>query len=356
MAQPYPKNGTDSRRIRASRNRGQPKSRRPFLAPEGISTSSTHQKGIDMEPQTTLSHYQIFNKVAETGNISCAAKELFISQPAISKAVKKLEAELNTTLFSRSSRGVRLTEEGKLLYEYTREAFRALSEGEVALRQFSRLGIGHIRIGVSTTLCKYLLLPYLKEFVAAHPHIRFTIQCQSSFQTMELLREGKVDIGLIGYPENLHGLSFFPIGEIEDVFVATKAYLENLSLREGLSPQGDELLLAGNLMLLDEKNITRLYIDNYLASHHIRTGQILEVSSMDLLIEFARTGLGIACVIKEFVQEDLADGQLSLLPLSSPVKKREVGFSFAKNHELPKSAQRFLTFVSERRDGTYPQC
>ena len=121
-----------------------------------------------MENQTPLSHYQIFNKVAETGNISLAAKELFISQPAISKSIKKLEEELNVLLFSRSSRGVRLTEEGKLLYEYTREAFQALNAGEAALRQFSRLGVGHVRIGVSTTLCKYLLLPFLKEFVADH--------------------------------------------------------------------------------------------------------------------------------------------------------------------------------------------
>lgn len=229
-----------------------------------------------MENQTPLSHYQIFNKVAETGNISLAAKELFISQPAISKSIKKLEEELNVLLFSRSSRGVRLTEEGKLLYEYTREAFQALNAGEAALRQFSRLGVGHVRIGVSTTLCKYLLLPFLKEFVAAHPHIRFTIQCQSSFQTMELLREGRVDIGLVGQAENMHGLNFIPTGQVEDVFVATGAYLENLTLREGRLPQVEELLYAGNLMLLDEKNITRLYIDNYLASHHIRTGQILE--------------------------------------------------------------------------------
>lgn len=300
-----------------------------------------------MENQTPLSHYQIFNKVAETGNISLAAKELFISQPAISKSIKKLEEELNVLLFSRSSRGVRLTEEGKLLYEYTREAFQALNAGEAALRQFSRLGVGHVRIGVSTTLCKYLLLPFLKEFVAAHPHIRFTIQCQSSFQTMELLREGRVDIGLVGQAENMHGLNFLPTGQVEDVFVATGSYLENLTLREGRLPQVEELLYAGNLMLLDEKNITRLYIDNYLASHHIRTGQILEVGSMDLLIEFARTGLGIACAIKEFIREDIKNGRMFILPLSYPIPKRKVGICFAKNHDLPGAAQRFLDFIFE---------
>lgn len=72
-----------------------------------------------MEPQASLTSYQIFNKVAETGNISQAAKELFISQPAISKSIQRLEASLHTVLFTRTSRGVTLTEEGKLLYSYT---------------------------------------------------------------------------------------------------------------------------------------------------------------------------------------------------------------------------------------------
>lgn len=305
-----------------------------------------------MENQSSLSQYQIFNRVAETGNISAAAKELFISQPAISKAIRRLEASLNVALFSRSSRGVRLTEEGKLLYEYTRDAFHTLAEGESALRQFHRLGAGHIRIGVSTTLCKYLLLPRLKEFVARFPHIRFTIQCQSTFQTIELLNAGKIDVGLIGRPESLRSLAFLPVGEIEDVFVATGTYLENLKLREGRLPQGDELLSTGSLMLLDEKNITRVYIDNYFAVHQIHASQILEVSSMDLLIEFARTGLGIACVIREFIEADLAAGQLSIIPLSSPIQKREVGFAYAKNRALSSSALRFIEFAA----GQAPLC
>ncbi|MDE7298054.1 MAG: LysR family transcriptional regulator [Lachnospiraceae bacterium] len=298
-----------------------------------------------MEPQASLSSYQIFNKVAETGNISVAARELFISQPAISKAIRRLEASLHTSLFTRGSRGVALTEAGKLLYSYTRDAFRSLGEGEAAVRQSGRLGIGHIRIGASATLCKYLLLPYLRDFVALHPHIRFTILCQSSFQTIELLINKKIDIGLIGKPESLKGLSFYPVGEIEDVFVATKEYLKNLELREGVLPQGGEIFSAANLMLLDETNITRIYINNYFASHRIRTGQVLEVSSMDLLIEFARTGLGIACVIREFIKNDLASGQLAVLPLSAPIPKREVGFSWLKNHDLPAPVQLFLEFA-----------
>ena len=113
-----------------------------------------------------LSLYKVFYTVANTGNISKAATELFISQPAISKSIRKLEQSLDVTLFSRNSRGVQLTEEGELLYDYVQRAFYALQTGEERLKKINELGIGHLHIGVSSTLCKYMLLPYLKEFIA----------------------------------------------------------------------------------------------------------------------------------------------------------------------------------------------
>lgn len=116
-----------------------------------------------------LSLYKVFYTVANTGNISKAAAELFISQPAISKSIRKLEQNLEVTLFSRNSRGVQLTEEGEILYDYVQKAFYSLQLGEAQLKKINELGVGHLRIGVSTTLCKYVLLDYLKEFTIAHP-------------------------------------------------------------------------------------------------------------------------------------------------------------------------------------------
>lgn len=300
-----------------------------------------------MEVDFSLSAYRIFNAVAKTENISLAAKELFISQPAISKAIAKLEQSMSVALFTRNSRGVRLTEEGRQLYDYTRVAFETLKEGEDAMKRIHRLGIGHIRIGVSTTLCKYLLLPHLKNFVEEFPHIRFTIQCQSTFQTLGLLEDGKLDIGLIGHPDNLKDLEFTKFGEIEDCFIASRSYLENLKIREGDELSETEIFERGNLMLLDEKNITRMYIENYFAQQGIRTEQVLEVSSMDLLIEFAKTGLGIACVIREFVREELENGSLIEIPLPSPIKKREVGFAYKKEKATQESLQNFIQYINQ---------
>ena len=178
-----------------------------------------------------LSSYRIFYTVANTGNISKAAKELYISQPAISKSIQKLEESVGCKLFSRSSRGVVLTDEGKLLYEHVSEAFETLTMGEEKLKRSIELGVGHLKIGVSSTLCKYLLLPYLKEFIRQNPHISISISCQSTNDTLKLLEDNKIDIGLIGKPENLKNIHFDFLEEIEDIFVAAKDYLRNLKAR-----------------------------------------------------------------------------------------------------------------------------
>ena len=296
--------------------------------------------------ESNLSLYHIFYMVAKTGNISKAANELYISQPAISKAIQKLEQNLNVTLFHRNSRGVVLTEEGKLLYQQAAVAFEALEKGEEDLKRVQELGIGYLRIGVSTTLCKYLLLSYLKEFVELYPHIKITITCQSTFETVTLLQKQKIDIGLIGKSDHLTNIEFFPIKKIQDAFVATDSYIENLKLRH--KSEHISIFKHGNLMLLNEENITRRYIEQYFSKHHIETNQILEVSNMDLLIDFAKIGIGVACVIKEFIEEELQAGTLTEIPLQTPIPTREVGFAYLKNAPETESMKKFVEFYKQR--------
>lgn len=289
----------------------------------------------------SLSSYRIFYTVANTGNISKAAKELYISQPAISKSIQKLEESVGCRLFSRSSRGVVLTEEGKLLYDHVRTAFETLTLGEEKLKRSIELGVGHLKIGVSSTLCKYLLLPYLKEFIRQNPHISISISCQSTNETLKLLENNKIDIGLIGKPTTLKNIQFDFLEEIEDIFVATKDYLRNLQAR-GIAK--DDILANATLMLLDQNNMTRQYIDDYLQENHIQVRDSIDISNMDLLIDFARIGVGVACVIKNFVKEDLASGSLVEIPLGIPIHKREVGFAYRANAKSSKSLAEFILF------------
>jgi DNA-binding transcriptional LysR family regulator len=193
---------------------------------------------------------------------------LYISQPAVSKAVIKLEEELGAKLFDRNSRGVSLTFEGKILFEQVQTAFEAINAGEEKIRLINSLGIGHLRIGASATFCKYLLLPFLKGFIKEHPHIKITIESQSTSHTLKLLQEGKIDIALVVRTDNFKNLEFYSLGQFQDIFAATEDYLQNLNLRSESSNLSKEefevqLFKNANIMLLDEENITRLYVNNY---------------------------------------------------------------------------------------------
>ena len=261
--------------------------------------------------EQNLSQYKIFYEVAKAGNISKAAKELYISQPAISKAISKLEDSLGLSLFTRSSRGVQLTSEGEILFEHTREAFDALDRGEQELKRIQEFDIGHLRIGVSNTLCKYILLPYLKTFIDQYPHMKVTIESQATAQTLARLEQQKIDLGLVAEPSVRRDLAFIPVMDIQDTFVTTPNYLENLYLRE----------------------------ENNIVPH-----QILEVTTMDLLIEFAKIGLGIACVIKELVQKELDSGMLVEIPLDIPIHRRTIGFAYHPANQAM-ALKTFLEFL-----------
>ena len=290
-----------------------------------------------------LSQYRIFYEVAKAGNISRAAKELYISQPAISKAIGKLESSLGVSLFTRNSRGVHLTDEGELLFVHTKAAFEFLDRGERELKRIREFNIGHLKIGVSNTLCRFIMVSCLKEFIQRYPHVKITMEIQSSAQTMAMLEQQRIDIGLVARPRLQKNQVFLPVMDIQDIFVASPSYLENLRLREGADA---DVFQAGNLMLLDQNNSTRIYIDEYMALNHIQSNNLLEVSTMDLLIEFARIGMGIGCVIREFVKEDLETGRLVQLKLGSPIHKRTVGFIYDSSHSST-ALDNFLAFLQQ---------
>ncbi len=291
--------------------------------------------------EQNLSQYKIFYEVAKAGNISKAAKELYISQPAISKAISKLEDSLKVSLFTRSSRGVHLTPEGELLFGHVQTAFQALDLGEQELKRIQEFNIGHLRIGVSNTLCKYILLPYLKNFIEQYPHIKITIEGQATAKTISMLEQHTLDVGLVAEPSIHSGLFFIPVMDIQDIFVCTRHYLNNLYLREG---SGADLFTCGNIMLLDQNNMTRHHVDNYLKENSIELKQVLEVTTMDLLIEFAKISLGIACVIKELVQKELESGRLMEIPLKAPIHKRTIGFAYLSGNQA-NALKTFLEFL-----------
>lgn len=333
--------------------------------------------------EQNLNHYRIFYEAAKTGNISKAAETLYISQPAVSKSITKLEQSLGHTLFTRSKRGVKLTDEGQTLYDHLTKAFDSIDTAEQTLKRIRQLGMGQLRIGVSTSLCKHILLSYLQDFIRENPHVKVSIECNPTFETIQLLKAEKIDIGLICETDLDRGYHFMPLREIHDTFVTTQTYLDNLVLREydavnnekdntpettpntlsdlppvtglflftegnhkktpNISFTEKEILEKSNLMLLDTGNISRMYIDAYMNDHLIHPGQILEINNMDLLIDFAAIGMGVACVVREFVTTYIESGQVIEIPMDYAIPERMVGFIY-NEQTLNATTKKFLEF------------
>ena len=186
-----------------------------------------------------------------------------------------------------------------------------------------------------------MLLPYLSEFIHQNPHISISISCQSTNETLRLLDDNKIDIGLIGKPDVLKGLTFDHLSDIEDTFVATPEYLANLEER-GI--EKEEVLEHATLMLLDKNNVTRRYIDDYFQKNLIDVSDSIDISDMGLLIDFAKIGVGVACVIKSFVSRELTKGKLVEIPLEIAIPKREVGFAYKENVKHSKALETFIDF------------
>ncbi len=292
-----------------------------------------------------LAQYRIFFEVAKAGSISKAAKLLYISQPAISKSILRLEENLEIALFTRTSKGVSLTPEGQIFYEYLQNAFSAIEAGETHLAKIKQFNIGKITVGTSNTLCKYILLPYLNRFMKENPHTMVSIFTQSSDETSFLLSENKIDIGLVAKPARTQSMSYIGIMEIHDIFVASPAYLGSLKhiFNNNFDPLRD-----GNIMMLDKNNATRRFIDSCIEGSKLQLNQSIETGNMELLIEFAKTGIGIACVIKEFIQKELEEG--TLIEIEMPpdlyIPKREIVFLYDEKNFNP-SLIKFISMIKE---------
>lgn len=295
--------------------------------------------------ENNLNLYYIFYTVALHKNISGAAKELYISQPAISKAISKLEQSLDVILFHRSSRGVTLTMEGELLFTQVQTAFSAIRHGEEQLKKVNELGISQISIGVSITLCKYVLLPYLQQFVKDNPHIKVTITCHPTTETLRDIDNSVTDIGVVGIPSLPNGLTYIPFREIQDTFVTTDRYLENLKIRVGNDRKA--ILNNATFMMLNKENISRKYVDMYLSSHQITMDNIIEINTMDLLIELAKIDLGIACVIKDFVKDELDDHSLTEVSLGRAIPKRKLGLVYKDDTIMTDAMKKFISYFTE---------
>ena len=254
-----------------------------------------------------LELYRVFKEVADTGNISAAAKNLFISQSAVSQSIKQLETSLQARLFVRSPRGVSLTSEGQMLYQYVRSALGLIATGEDKLSQAQQLLLGTLVIGASDTVTSFFLTRYLDIFHRLHPGIRLKIVSGRSAKVLSMLKSGAVDIAFASSPAD-SAVESWPCFSTHAAFVAGSEYpcdFDHVYTRQEIA--------AFPLILLERKASSRVFLENEFLQSGVSLVPEIELSSRSLLVSLASIGLGVAGVTLEFVQKELAEGSIRVL-------------------------------------------
>lgn len=294
-----------------------------------------------MVMEINLEWYRSFYWVAKTGSLTGAAERLNITQPAVSHTIKQLEEKMGGPLFFRNSRGVDLTTEGKVLLRFIEQAFHNVEMGERAIAEMNNLNSGEIHIGASDTLCKYYLLSYLEQYHEKYPNVRIHITNRTTPETLALLKEGKIDFGIVSLPASDKQVEFRKSMRLQDCLVGGKGF-QHLAVKT--MPLTD--IEQYPLLFLEPGGNTRKYIDEFLASNHMTITPEFELGSVDLLVQFALRGFGLAFVIRDYVEEELKSGELVEIPLDPPLPERNIGIATLRGVPLSAASKSFLTLLN----------
>lgn len=294
-----------------------------------------------------LEYYKVFYYVARNMSLTGAADELAISQPAVSQSIKQLETALGTKLFTRASKGVRLTKEGELLFGYVEKGYEQIMLGEKKLKQMLNLDLGEIHIGASDMTLQFYLLPYLERFHEKYPGIKVVVTNAPTPETLRNLKEGKIDFGVISTPfEEQDSLHSDIVREVEDVFVAGRKFISYKNRMLDLQE-----LEKMPIIFLEGATSTRNNMNRFLQKNHVEVKPEFELATSDMIVQFALRNLGVGCVVRDFAQEYLDAGQLFELRFNKIIPRRHFCVVTDMKNPISAAARNMLELVYETGEG-----
>lgn len=257
--------------------------------------------------EINFEYYKVFYYVAKYGKISEAAEKLFISQPAITQTIKKLEESLKMQLFYRNREGVILTEPGKNIYEYIKDAVVVLENAEKKSLEYEKLEVGSIRIRTGNSVANDLLKDALIKFIKKYKNINIDISTGRPDDSMKLLSQGDIDLVLLNLPYKNH-YSNIIIEECmkkEYIFVVSPEYKEkeNVQINKMQDLQKYELIFP-------KKASSSRNIYDDIMSEDVKIKPSYEITSETMKADLAENGCGIAFVDRKLVEDKLKKGSL----------------------------------------------
>ncbi len=285
-----------------------------------------------------LEHYRVFNEIAQTLSFSTAARNLFISQSAVSQVIKQLENELQVQLFIRMPKGVLLTQEGLLLHSYIHEALNLITTAENKLSNLSELQEGSLTLAAGDSFSEFFLTPYLSEFHKKYPNITIKVINRTSSEVKELLKNGQVDLGFMSYPENEEGITFHECFSIQDIFVGRSPSSIQYSYKD---------ISKLPLILLEGTSTSRVFLQRQFAKNKLKLHPHMELGAHSLLLECVRNHFGIACVVKEFSEKALKRKEVFELDVQPPLPKRKMGYAYLSRRSLSAASLKFIELLKK---------
>ena len=284
-----------------------------------------------------LELYRVFYTVAKNKHMTKASEELHISQPAISQSIKKLEDQLGGTLFLRSNKGMELTSEGKMFYEYVKGALELINNAENEFTSFKDLSKGEIKIGCSTTLTKLVLINTLKDFHLNYPNININITNDLTSNLINDLKLGKLDI-VIFNESNIKetNLNLEKLKELKQGFIYNpEFYDDNVTSFEDLNNLP--------LILQKEEANSRKLLDYVALQNSVKLIPKMEVVSQELITEFTNIGLGIGFTIIDLAKRNF--NNLKELNINKKIPNINIYLATNKSVSLTFASKMFIKYL-----------
>jgi DNA-binding transcriptional LysR family regulator len=289
---------------------------------------------------------QAFVILARTGSFTQTARELFLTQSAVSHSMKALETDIGCRLLDRLGKKVLLTQAGEHLLQHAERILLEMSAARAGIERLGKWGVGRLRIVAPATLCASLLPAVLREFKESFPQSLISIEPGDSFETVGILEDNRADLALTMEPKPDDRFEFIPLFTDELAFIASPLHPWAVA---GSVPRVE--IARQNLVIYAKKSLTWRLIDEYFREEKIVLNTVIELGSMEAIKELVKLNLGVGILAPWAAQKELRDGSLVAMPLGRRKAKREWGILHWRARRLTLAEETFIGLCRSASEG-----
>ena len=284
-----------------------------------------------------LNQLRIFYYAAKNLSFTKAAKELYISQPAVTSQIRQFEETCNLVLFKRKWRKVFLTDEGKVLYEYAAKLFKQEKQIEGVIEDINRLNLGVLRLGTTKTYARYFMPYMMTAFHESYPKVKIYLNEGSSLEMINSLLQLKNEVAVIARAEDNPDVSFTPFSQEELVVIMAPEH--HFARRGTLSFKE----IAGEPVIMKEIGSgTRRLVNGLFARFNMEPDILAETSNTEFIKQLVMRGEGFSFLVKEAVALELREKKLVSVALKEGKSYLDISIAHLKKQQLSRPAQAFV--------------